>query len=63
MPQYTITTGKAALFLAVQTHKIHPKLLEVDWHSFLRENRRDPVSNSAVTRRSPRGNSHICVNR
>src|SRR5690606_21050583 len=55
----TITTGKAAILLALHARKIHPKLLEVDWHSFLRENRRDPASNSAVTRRSPRGNSHI----
>lgn len=59
MIEYCFGSGRAAFWLAVKARELNPKLCLVDWHSFLRENRRNPVSNSAITRRAPRGNSHI----
>lgn len=59
MYDYTWKTGRAALYLLLLSRELNPALAEVDWHSFLRENRRNPASNSAVAARAPRGNSHI----
>ncbi len=59
MDKYCLTTGQATLRLLLWAREINPLLAEIDWYSFLRENRRDPASNSAVERRSVRGNAHI----
>jgi hypothetical protein len=59
MTEYSLTTGQAAVWLTVKSKEINAKLSALDWYSFLQENRRNPVTDSALKRGAPRGNSHI----
>lgn len=54
-----LSTFHAAVFLLLQASRIDKRLGSVDWHSFLRENRRMRLTPSSITSGHPKGNSHI----
>jgi hypothetical protein len=51
--------SRASSFLTQWSPKLNPDLEFVDWHCFLRENRRSPYSPSAISAGAVRGNTHI----
>jgi hypothetical protein len=52
-------TFQAAIYLYAKLSRIEPKCKNVDFHSLLKENQRDHLPNSAISRGVGRGNRNI----